>query len=89
VADFRPVEALKARILNIRAASATTAIEDANAEWIEVQAMLDSDLANWRLQHLRALWREEVPKPAVVRASGRDLPHPLGLPRARRDPSAR
>src|SRR5712691_10921629 len=63
VADFRPVEALKARILNIRAARATTTIEDANAEWIEVQAALDSDLANWRLQHLRALWREEVRKP--------------------------
>ena len=63
MADFRPVEALKARILNIRAASATTAIENANAEWIEVQAMLDSDLANWRLQHLRAFWREEVRKP--------------------------
>src|SRR5437667_4508 len=63
VADFRPVEAVKARILNIRAAQATTTIEDANAEWIEVQAALDSDLANWRLQHLRALWREEIRKP--------------------------
>ena len=63
MADFRPVEAVKARILNIRAAQATTTIEDANAEWIEVQAALDSDLANWRLQHLRALWREEIRKP--------------------------
>ena len=52
MADFRPVEAIKARILNIRAAQATTTIEDANAEWIEVQAAL-----------LRALWREEVRKP--------------------------
>jgi hypothetical protein len=63
VADFRPVEAAKARILSIRGAAADTAVEDANAEWIEVQATLDSDLANWRLQHLRALWREEVTRP--------------------------
>ena len=63
MADFRPVEATKARLLSIRAAPAGTRIEDANAEWIEVQATLDSDLANWRLQHLRALWRETVAKP--------------------------
>jgi hypothetical protein len=63
VADFRPVEATKARILSIRSAQAGTAVADANAEWIEVQALLDSDLANWRLQHLRALWREEVTRP--------------------------
>ena len=54
---------MKARILNIHPAPAATSIEDANAEWIEVRAALDSDLANWRLQHLRALWREEVAKP--------------------------
>jgi len=63
VADFRPVEAAKARILSIRPAPATTTAEDANAEWIEVQVTLDSDLANWRLQHLRALWRENIAKP--------------------------
>ena len=63
MADFRPVEATKARILSIRPAPAATSVEDANAEWIEVQALLDSDLANWRLQHLRALWRDEVAKP--------------------------
>lgn len=63
MADFRPVEAAKARILSIRPATAETRVEDANAEWIEVQATLDSDLANWRLQHLRALWRDEVAKP--------------------------
>jgi hypothetical protein len=63
VADFRPVEAAKARILRIRPALSSTAGHDANAEWIEVQATLDSDLANWRLQHLRALWRDEVAKP--------------------------
>ena len=63
MADFRPVEAAKARILSIRLASAATSVEDANAEWVEVQATLDSDLANWRLQHLRALWRDEVARP--------------------------
>jgi hypothetical protein len=63
VADFRPVEAAKARVLNIRPSPAATSLEDANAEWIEVQVTLDSDLANWRLQHLRALWRDEVSKP--------------------------
>ena len=63
MADFRPVEAAKARVLSIRSAPAGTALDGANVEWIEVQATLDSDLANWRLQHLRALWREEVAKP--------------------------
>jgi len=63
VADFRPVEAAKARVLSIRSAPAATGLEDANAEWIEVQVTLDSDLANWRVQHLRALWREDVAKP--------------------------
>ena len=63
MADFRPVEATKARILSIRPAPEGTTIEDANAEWIEVVVNLDSDLANWRLQHLRALWREEMAKP--------------------------
>ena len=63
MADFRPVEASKARILNIHPAPETTPIDDANAEWIEVAVNLDSDLANWRLQHMRALWRDEVAKP--------------------------
>ena len=63
MADFRPVEATKARILTIRAAPGGTATADANAEWIEVVVQLSSDLANWRLQHLRALWREEIAKP--------------------------
>jgi hypothetical protein len=63
MADFRPVEAMKARILAIHPAPAGTSLEGANAEWIEVIAQLDSDLANWRLQHLRALWREEMAKP--------------------------
>jgi hypothetical protein len=63
VADFRPVEATKARILSIHSAPAGTSLDDANAEWIEVLVALDSDLANWRLQHLRALWREEIAKP--------------------------
>ena len=63
MADFRPVEATKARILAIHPASAGTPIESANAEWVEVRVQLDSDLANWRLQHLRALWREEMARP--------------------------
>ncbi len=37
--------------------------EDANAEWIEVQAQLNADLANWRVQRLRALWQKEIAKP--------------------------
>lgn len=63
MADFRPVEAAKARILTIRSAPARTPAEDANAEWVEIRVELDSDLANWRVAHLRALWREEVGKP--------------------------
>ena len=63
MADFRPVEAEKARILAVHPVPPGTPIEQANAEWIEVVAQLDSDLANWRLQHLRALWREETAKP--------------------------
>lgn len=63
MADFRPVEATKARILSIHAAPAGTSQDDANTEWIEVQVQLDSDMANWRLQHLRAMWREELSRP--------------------------
>lgn len=63
MADFRPVEATKARILMLHPAPPGTPLEDANAEWIEVLVQLDSDMANWRVQHLRALWREEMAKP--------------------------
>ena len=63
VSDFRPVEANKARILSIRPAPADTPLDQANREWVEVLANLDSDLGNWRLQHLRALWRAEEAKP--------------------------
>jgi len=63
MADFRPVEATKGRILTIHPAPAGTSQDDANAEWIEVQVQLDSDMANWRLQHLRAMWREELARP--------------------------
>ena len=63
MADFRPVEATKARILTIHSAPPGTGIEDANAEWLEVAIQLSSDLANWRLQHLRALWRKEMARP--------------------------
>jgi hypothetical protein len=63
MADFRPVEANKGHILMIRPAVATTPIEDANAEWVEIIADLSSDFANWRLQHLRGLWKADVAKP--------------------------
>lgn len=63
MADFRPVEATKAKILSIHPAPDGTSLDNANAEWIEVAVQLNSDLANWRLQHLRALWREELARP--------------------------
>ena len=63
MADFRPVEANKARILMVRPAPEGTAPDDANVEWAEIVVDLSSDLANWRLQHLRALWRADLAKP--------------------------
>ncbi|MBI2773491.1 MAG: hypothetical protein HYX56_03250 [Chloroflexi bacterium] len=63
MADILPSEAVKARILSIRPAPAGTPIESANVEWIEIRVELDSDLANWRVLHLRALWREDVTRP--------------------------
>jgi hypothetical protein len=63
MADFRPVEASKARILTIRPAAPGTSLDDANSEWVEIRVDLNSDLANWRLQHLRALWKAEVARP--------------------------
>ena len=63
MSDFRPAEANKARILSIRSAAAGLSLDQTNAEWIEVLVNLDCDLANWRLQRLRALWREETAKP--------------------------
>lgn len=63
MADFRPVEASKARILTIKPALPGTAADRANTEWVEILVSLDSDLANWRLQNLRALWRKETARP--------------------------
>lgn len=63
MADFRPVEANKAHILTVRFVPEATPLASANAEWVEVIVDLASDLANWRLQHLRGLWREETAKP--------------------------
>lgn len=63
MADFGPVEAVKARILSIRPAPAGTSLDDANAEWVEIRVELSSDLANWRLAHVRGTWREDVAKP--------------------------
>ena len=63
MADFRPVETNKAHILTIRPAPPATTIDGANAEWIEIVVDVSSDMANWRLQHLRGLWRAETAKP--------------------------
>lgn len=63
VSDFKPVEANKARILSIKSAPLGTALDDANLEWVEIAVELDSDLANWRVQHLRPLWKVEIAKP--------------------------
>lgn len=63
MADFRPVEAAKARILSLRPAPPGTALDDANVEWVEIRVELNCDLANWRVAHIRALWREDVAKP--------------------------
>jgi len=63
VADILPTEAVKARILSIRPAPEGTPPDKANLEWIEVRVELDSDLANWRVLHLRALWKEDIARP--------------------------
>lgn len=63
MADFRPAEASKARILTIKPVAPDTSPGDANTEWVEIRVELNSDLANWRVQHLRALWKSEVGKP--------------------------
>lgn len=63
MADFRPVEANKAHILTIKPAPPGTSLDDANVEWVEVIVDIASDLANWRLQHLRTTWRQEVARP--------------------------
>jgi hypothetical protein len=63
VSDFKPVEANKARILSIKVAPPGTGLDDANLEWVEIAVELDSDLANWRVQHLRPLWKVEIARP--------------------------
>ncbi len=63
VSDFKPVEANKARILSVKPGAVGTSLDDANVEWVEVAVELDSDLANWRVQHLRPLWKVEIAKP--------------------------
>jgi hypothetical protein len=63
MADIRSPEAGKARILMIRSAATDTPLDQANTEWVEVRVERACDLANWRVQHLRALWRTEVGKP--------------------------
>ena len=63
MSDFKPVEANKARILSIKVAPADTAFDDANLEWVEIAVNLDSDLGNWRVQHIRPLWKVEIARP--------------------------
>ena len=63
MADFRPVEANKARILTIKVPSDGSRVDLGNAEWVEIAVNETSDLANWRLQRLRALWTEDVGRP--------------------------
>ena len=63
VSDFKPVEANKARILSVRPSAAGLSLDDANGEWVEIAVELDSDLGNWRVQHLRPLWKVEIAKP--------------------------
>jgi hypothetical protein len=63
VSDFKPVEANKARILSIKVAPSGTSLDDANVEWVEIAVDLDSDIANWRVQHVRPLWKVEIAKP--------------------------
>jgi len=63
VSDFKPVEANKARILSVKVAPDGTSLDDANLEWVEIAVVLDGDVANWRVQHVRPLWKVEIPKP--------------------------
>jgi len=63
VSDFKPVEANKARILSLKVAPAGTGLDDTNLEWVEIAITLDSDIANWRVQHLRPLWKVEIARP--------------------------
>lgn len=63
MADFKPVEANKARILTIRPVAPDARPQDANAEWVEIAVTLDGDLANWRVQHLYGKWIPDVARP--------------------------
>ena len=63
MADFKPVVANKARILSIKAAPAGTGADGSNLEWVEIAVGLDTDLANWRVQRVRPLWKMEIAKP--------------------------
>jgi len=63
VSDFKPTEANKARILSIKVAPEGTGVDDTNLEWVEIAVQLDGDLANWRVQHIRPLWKVEIARP--------------------------
>lgn len=63
MSDFRPVEANKARILGVQVLPPGRSGDELNAEWVEIAVNQASDLGNWRLQRLCALWRAEVSRP--------------------------
>ncbi len=62
VSDFRPVEGNKAKILAIKPAPAGLGPEALNGEWVEISVTMAGDVANWRVQHLRALWTVDLAK---------------------------
>lgn len=62
VSDFRPAEGNKAKILAIKPAPAGLAPEALNGEWVEISVTMASDVANWRVQHLKALWTVDIAK---------------------------
>jgi hypothetical protein len=61
--DFRPSEGRKAQILTLKTAAIDTPPEHANAEWVEIMAIEDGDLANWRVMQLRPKWVDEIARP--------------------------
>lgn len=63
MSDFRPVEANKARILAVKVLPKGFGPERANVEWVEIAVNQACDLANWRVQQLQALWREDTAHP--------------------------
>lgn len=63
--DFRPSEGRKAQILALKAVPIDTPAEHANTEWVEIMAIEDGDVANWRLMQLRPMWVDDVARPVA------------------------